>query len=108
MKKEVTIINLTPHDIVLYINDKPVLYESQGVVRANCESELVGTINGINVYKNKYTSIDKMPKYKKGTYYIVSRIVAEIMRNRKDLLLANETVRDDKGQIIGCKSFSRL
>ena len=42
------------------------------------------------------------------THYIVSRIVAEIMRNRKDLILANETVRDDKGQIIGCKSFSRL
>lgn len=108
MKNEANIINLTPHDIILFKGDEQILYKSSGIVRAECKRELVGEINGINVYINKYIGIDKMPKYKKGTYYIVSRIVAEMMRQRKDLLLVNETVRNEKGQIIGCKSFSRL
>ena len=107
-KTEANVINLTPHDIILFKDNEQILYKSAGVLRAECEYELIGTVNGINVFKNKYISIDKMPKYKKGTYYIVSRIVAEIMKNRKDLLLVNETVRNVKGQIIGCKSFSRL
>lgn len=40
-----------------------------------------------------------------ANYYIVSRMVANALPNRKDLLVPNELVRDDQGNIIGCRSF---
>lgn len=108
MKKEIKIINLTPHDIILFKDNKKILFKSQGAVRVNYTSKLIGEVDGISIYRNTYTDVNKIPKYKKNTYYIVSKITMEILKNRKDLLMVNETVRDEKGHIIGCRSFARL
>jgi len=43
-----------------------------------------------------------------GTFYVVSRIAAEAMPERDDLLLVDETIRGDSGQIIGCTGFAVL
>ena len=43
-----------------------------------------------------------------GTFYVVSRIAAEAMPGRSDLLLVDGTVRGDSGQIIGCTGFAVL
>jgi len=43
-----------------------------------------------------------------GTFYAVSRIAAEAMPERDDLLLVDETIRGDSGQIIGCTGFAVL
>jgi len=40
-----------------------------------------------------------------NTYYIVSLPVAQAAR-RSDILAVGETVRDDKGQVIGAKSLA--
>jgi hypothetical protein len=40
-------------------------------------------------------------------YYIVSFMVKSASPGRKDLLVPNELVRNEKGIIIGCKSFSQ-
>ena len=45
---------------------------------------------------------------KEGTFYVVSRIAAEAMPERDDLLLVDGTVRGDSGQIIGCTGFAVL
>ena len=47
-----------------------------------------------------------LPDYEEGVYYIVSALVANAYPERKDLLMVNETIRDDDGRIIGCKSFA--
>lgn len=41
-----------------------------------------------------------------GTFYVVSRIAAEAMPERDDLLLVDGTIRGDSGQIIGCTGFA--
>ena len=40
-------------------------------------------------------------------YYIVSQIVKSALPNRADLLVPAEVVRDNAGNIIGCKSLGR-
>lgn len=40
--------------------------------------------------------------------YIVSRVVAEAARGRADLLIPDDTVRDEQGRIIGCRALARL
>lgn len=39
------------------------------------------------------------------TYYLVSQLVKSALPSRKDLLAPDEVVRDEKGNIIGCRSF---
>jgi len=53
-----------------------------------------------------FGEVEGLPEYKKGTYYIVSSLVAQACPDRSDLLIVNETVRDEQGRICGCKSFS--
>ena len=53
-----------------------------------------------------YEEDDKFPKKVKGTYYIVSRLVAENNRFRDDFLMVHRTVRDSDGRIIGCTAFA--
>ena len=47
-----------------------------------------------------------LPPYEDGTYYIVSAIFCQAFPDRKDFLIVNETIRNEKGEITGCKSLA--
>ena len=49
-----------------------------------------------------------MPEICDDTIYIVSALVARACSDRPDFFIVNETVRDNGGRIIGCKSFGRV
>lgn len=104
------IINLTPHELILF-NDNGIeidIIPSSGVVRVKEEKIKTGEINGVPVYKINYTKSDGLPDPSTNIFYFVSIIVAQANRNRKDLLLSSDLVRDEKGRILGCKSFAQL
>ena len=61
---------------------------------------------GIPVMEVWYDGQDEFPKKVEGTYYIVSRLVAENNRFRDDFLMVHRTVRDSDGRIIGCTAFA--
>ena len=70
----------------------------------------------VEIRKRKFTSVTyledgvemPLPNEQEGVLYIVSRITAEALPNRDDLLMVDGTVRDDGGRIIGCTGFSQL
>ncbi len=41
-------------------------------------------------------------------FFIVSRVVAEAMRDRGDLLIPDDAIRDEKGRIVGCRALARV
>jgi hypothetical protein len=53
-----------------------------------------------------------LPEYSIGVQYIVSALTVSAAkaygRTTNDLLLVADTVRNDQGQIIGCKAFARV
>jgi hypothetical protein len=55
------------------------------------------------------SSGDRHPGYAfyYDTYYIVSQLVKNALPHRKDLLVPAEVVRDEKGNILGCRSLGR-
>lgn len=56
-----------------------------------------------------YSAPDNLPPKVPGTYYIVSRLVADMAPpDRDDLVYPYELVRNDAKQIIGCRSFARF
>lgn len=98
-------VNLTPH----LINLQGRIYPSQGVARCDVTSYLESTIDGIPVNRKQYGQVQGLPEPQGGVYYMVSTIVATALHGtRDDLLVPDELVRDESGNIIGCNALARL
>lgn len=105
------IINLTPHDIVVYLdNGDTVVYPSKGVLRISENREyLCSTIEGVKIFKKYFGTSSDLPIRKVNTMYIVSVPVAQAHPERNDFIISDDIVRDNEtGKIIGCKSFATL
>lgn len=103
------IINLTPHTINLYRGGEMIMaIPSSGVARVSVTSQIIGEVCGFPVRRNVYGEIIGLPDPEEGTMYIVSALVAQAAKDRRDLLLVDDTVRNAEGQIIGCRGFARI
>ena len=104
-----TIVNLTPHDVVvceLTGEKRRHVFKSQGVARAAEEHQWSGQEEWIPVYSAAYGPVTGLPEPDGKTRYIVSNIVAQAMRGkRSDLLVPTLFIRDGNGAITGCQGF---
>ena len=107
------IINLTPHEIVMVGNNNEIIvrYPSQGIARAVAMAKPVGEVNGIPLVEMSYGRPEGLPEPVEGTCYLVSMITAaaaaEYSRSVDDLLITADLVRDDHGNVVGCRKFAR-
>lgn len=88
----VTIVNLTPHNINLIKDNGEVeVFAVSGKV-ARCEEETKHIINynGISVFEKKFGNVS-----------------IENTDKTIEEMPPNDIIRNDKGQIVGCKSFSK-
>lgn len=103
------IINLTPHDVNLLLEDDVIVFKSKGIARVQQKEALDEYFDRVPIYKNKYGEVEGLPEEKDDVYYIVSFVVASALKDkRNDLLIVTKTERNEKGQIIGCYGFARL
>ncbi len=103
-------VNLTPHAITwVKPSGETQVIESSGTIRCAVATELVDEIGELRIYRNTYRLEDTLPAPVAGTYYVVSALVASALKGtRDDVLVVNDTVRDNAGRIIGCRSFARI
>lgn len=109
-------------------------FESDGLVRLKTTTVDAGQIDGCKVTVTQFGLPEGLPEenisggcnncsmlvvytdYSGGycgsnkciddsVYYVVSQLVKSALPSRKDLLVPAEVVRDEKGNIIGCRSF---
>jgi len=110
---EVKLVNLTPHEIVVLRDDWELHIPPSGTV-ARCETKrvVIGNLNvdghSVPVNKTTFGKVDGLPAPAKDTLYIVASLVAQAVSNRDDLIIPDDSVRDDKGRIIGVKSFAKV
>ena len=102
-----TIINKTPHEVIV----SEVKIGTDGLPfrlnqRTTGDGYLLFGDKKINITKTEYTGQEDLPPYSYGTYYIVSAVFCQANPDRADFLIVNETIRDERGVIIGCKSLS--
>ena len=120
------IINCTPHPVQLLREsdgewDTLMVLEPSGLsVRVVTDVKTVGSVTcdeqEFDVRKRVFGNVtvtdgdgkEATLATEDGTFYVVSRIAAEAMPERDDLLLVDETIRGDSGQIIGCTGFALL
>jgi hypothetical protein len=103
------IINMTPHPITIVDKDGNITQtiESSGSIRLKAETMIFSKINGIPITKTVFGEPEGLPPYEFDTYYIVSQLVKTALPKRHDLLVPAELVRDEKGNIKGCKSLGQ-
>jgi len=103
------VINKTPHAVnIVGPNGQVVRTYEKGDSQIRLA---VITIRGINLpdgtptSKTEFGDPEGLPDFEQGTFYIVSQMVQTALPERKDLLVPAEIVRDDGGNIVGCKSL---
>lgn len=120
-----TLINLTPHDINIYVGNEIIqtIPTSKKQLRANETTNVVNTLNvngySINITVKNYsdcyildadgnkTDLSSL-NFDGSTLYITSSIALQyIPQNlRRYFIVPSDPVRDEKGNVIGCRSFS--
>lgn len=103
------IVNCTPHAIN-FVNDAGEVIrtiEPSGILpRVSSSIEVVGEIDGIPDESTSYGEVVDLPEKQDGVILVVSVMVASRLPDRDDLRIPGRQVRNDRGQIIGCKSLS--
>lgn len=105
------IVNLTPHTINIINGDKNVAIAPSGnIARVASSTEQVGEVEVagmiIPVTVSKFGDVVGLPEPTEGTIFVVSGMVAGQV-SREDVFSPGEQVRNDAGQVIGCKTLSR-
>lgn len=109
------LINLTPHavTVILSINEngeqESITIPASGTiarVRQNTRVEYVD-VDGLPFTRNEFGAIENLPEPETNVRYIVSAMVesAAVKEGRMDCVFPCTPVRDDKGNIIGCRSL---
>lgn len=108
------LVNLTPHPIVLHLADGriveiPPMREPVRLQEfvSKVEKETIEGIGEIEIREKEFGE-GNLPEPEPNTLFIVSLVVAQAYPNRRDFVVVDETIRDEKGRIIGCRAFARV
>ena len=111
------IINLTPHALTIVYGEnnmeKYVIEPSGNVARVAAHTENIGsntTDDGFTIplTTTVFGEVENLPEPKDGMIYVVSSLVAGRVPDRQDVMIPNQSIRDDKGRIIGCLSIRKI
>lgn len=124
------IINCTPHDVAIYNISDCILNSGRLYLREKADMKFPeplrvypaakeparmhfvqgdpGTVDGILVYRWTPYGITGLPDPKTGTFYIVSKMLAQVYPERKDLIFPGTLVYDADENVVGCIDFSRV
>ena len=105
------IVNLTPHALNLVTESGTVTIPPSGTVaRVSVTRENVGTVTvegvAIPLYRTTYGEITDLPEPAPNTLYVVSSVVAAAARDRDDLVIPDDLVRDSEGRITGARGLA--
>ena len=104
--------NFTPHNVVIVINvSTKIVIPSDGIARVTETKTATPSIDVdgvvIETFVSTFGEVENLPPQEDGVMVIVSAMVASAAKDRNDLLVPGELVRDNDGNIIGCKSLRR-
>ncbi|GIV35431.1 MAG: hypothetical protein KatS3mg031_2966 [Chitinophagales bacterium] len=105
----VKIINLTPHPLRIFSGGKIIdLLPSGEVARCKEITHNIGVVSydgaEIPIVRKKFSEVSNLPEKEEGTIYVTSSIVAQAAM-REDVVSPGDSIRDENGYIIGCKSL---
>ena len=103
-----TIINKTPHPVYILDEKNKVIVsfpKAEALIRLSSSIEKKYVLCNVPITITIFGDPIGLPDMKEETFYIVSQLVKSALPTRDDLLVPAEVVRDEKGNIIGCRSL---
>jgi len=95
---------MTPHAVNIEGFES---FPSQGSIRLDQSDIEAHSLNSIPVVIRSYAA-GVLPPAKPDTAYIVSQMVAAAFPHRRDFYYPGDLIRNDAGQIIGCKNLCQV
>lgn len=120
------LVNLTPHPIVLRsatLGTRYTIAPTLPTPRAGEVRDRTDEINvevlptddkpagfqfPVTVNNLRLGRVENLPDPRPGVLLIVSRVIAEALPDRTDLVIPDEMIRDDQGRIVGCRALARV
>lgn len=102
------IINLTPHEITIVGEGGNILRTiapEATPARLKVSTVKGHPIDGVPTSITVFGEPENLPEPKWAVWLIVSQLIKSALPGRLDLLVPAEVVRDEKGNVIGCKSL---
>lgn len=105
------IVNKTPHPVHM-LDEKGNIFKTfpkgEQLIRLAVNTVSCGSLSdGTPISKTEFGEPEGLPNYVEGIFYIVSQLVKSALPHRADLLVPAELVRDENGNILGCRSLGR-
>lgn len=97
------IVNLTPHAIVI-VNGATFAPSGQ-VARCATTSSPAGEHGGIALVRTSYGEVVGLPAPAEGVLYVVSALVRAALPGRSDVASPGDLVRDESGNVVGCRNL---
>jgi hypothetical protein len=105
----VVIYNTTPHAVKVFDEQGNVLLEIPKAavpLRIQEENVLMRKFGEIPLVEKTFLGVDLPPRMFE-VFYVVSLPVAQSIR-RSDFIVPHDYVRDEAGNIVGCRGFARI
>ncbi|SDN85896.1 hypothetical protein SAMN05216355_11913 [Actinomyces ruminicola] len=124
-REPLTLVNLTPHEVILHLDGGPLRLPASDVVPRLLLSEGRQETLVVNdpEYPGEAASVREvpiavgatwlgidppLPEPRPGTVYVTSRVVAEHFPERSDLVWPDDLIRDADGQVVGARRLGCL
>jgi len=108
----VVLVNTTPHAINVMLQGAILeIPAARQPLRLREEVTFTGIAGAIPLFRKQFFLEDELPPEDEegGVLFIVPALVAQFFRrNRRDLIVPHDFIRDVNGTIIGCRGFSFL
>lgn len=108
------IVNCTPHAVTLVTAaGETTLPPSGDLPRVQTTRQIVGTVDvdglTVPVTEVQFGALAGLPARQDETLYLVSAITAQAAKalGRSDVVMIDDTVRDETGRIIGARALAR-
>ena len=112
------IYNRTPHPLtIINASGEAIIFPKPdagvSIPRVSTETETVGVVDGVNIYKTNFGEVVNLPEpsLDGDDFYIVSRLVISACADHgvphAHLLAPGPLLRDQEGRIIGAEGLSR-
>ena len=113
MTNNINVVNCTPHDVNLITTKGNITFPKSGIIpRLTEQQKKINSINSngieIDIMEKSFNEVEGLPGPQENTIYIVSALVAGACKNRDDIVVPNDTIRDGEGRIVGCKNLAKI
>jgi len=115
----IKLVNLTSHAVTIFNEQNEIIITippSGQMARCDATRKIIDEIEltdcccRIPITQRTLGGLTELPKPEAGTLYIVSlnaAKAAKLIGRINDIVVPDDTVRDDTGRVLGCRAFAR-